>query len=351
MIKYCYCGCWLVLFSAGTVLAQPADQSNIVSHQQVQDQQRAEARDWLERMALAMEHLNYRGTFVYSHSGQLQSLGVVHMRDSNGIRERLYSLDGDTREVHRNNNLVHAVAPEQDNYSQLNYRQFTRLPSGQLLQGESRYRFQLGKQQRIASLLAQQISIEPKDGFRYGYELWLEERTGMLLKQVMLDEHDQVLEKLVFTNLELGAEIDDRDLLEAAAGAAEHAVKPLADTVSQPRWRPAQLPNGFELLAHQRSSAGDEDPLEHLMYSDGLANVSVYLEPEEVTRADAEYPPSSYGVVNIYSRTVNGMHVTALGAVPYRTLRMIGGSIHDSSHLQATVGPTAPEQPAAKPVE
>ncbi len=341
MIKRLSSSCMLLMCVATACLAQSsADDSVSMAGEQTQEQQRDEARRWLERMALAMEHLNYRGTFVYSHSGRLQSLAVVHLRSSNGVRERLYSLDGDTREVRRNNNLVHAVAPEQDHYSQMNYRQFTRLPNSQLLYQKSRYSFGLGDKHRIASLKAQQIVIEPKDGFRYGYELWLEERTGMLLKQVMLDEKGKVLEKLVFTNIELGAEIDDEDLVESSADQSPVPAKLLANVNSQPRWRPAQLPSGFELLAHQQSE-DDTEALEHLLYSDGLAHVSVYLEPQEIATVDTEYPATRYGVVNIYSRSMSGMHITAMGAVPYRTLHLIGGSMYDSSHLQ----PAGQQQP------
>ncbi len=327
---------WLLLICVASVwLAQtPTDSfAQPSTPEKNQDQQREEARRWLERMALAMEHLNYRGTFVYSHSGRLQSLAVVHLHSSSGVRERLYSLDGDAREVRRNNNLVHAVAPEQDHYSQMNYQQFTRLPSSELLKQKSRYSFQLGHKHRIASLPAQQIRIEAKDGFRYGYEFWLEERTGMLLKQVMVDENQQVLEKLVFTNIELGAEIDDKDLNEAITDQMGKPAKQLANVNSQPRWRPAQLPSGFELQVHQQSE-DDDDTLEHLLYSDGLAHVSVYLEPQEIATVDTEYPATSYGVVNIYSRSMSGMHITAMGAVPYRTLHLIGGSMYDSSHLK-----------------
>lgn len=322
---------------------QSAPQLNTAQAQQIQDQQREEARRWLERMALAMEQLNYRGTFAYSHSGRLQSLAVIHMRDAKGVRERLYSLEGDTREVRRNNDLVHALAPEQDQYSQMNYRQFTRLPSSQLLQRKSRYNFVLGGQQRIASLPAQQIRIVPNDGFRYGYELWLEKNTGMLLKQVMVNEQQQVLEKLVFTHIELGAEIKEQDLPEAARAKADEADSSAGTvtTVEQLHWQPAQVPNGFELLAHHHSqtqvdgqSNGSSEALEHLLYSDGLAHVSVYLEAHSVESDDVEYPASRYGVVNIYSRSIDGMHITAMGAVPYRTLRMIGGSMYNVSQLQ-----------------
>lgn len=328
---------------ANLSLAQQSERQStqsLTSQQQIDAQSLADedARSWLERMALAMEHLSYRGNFVYSHSGELQSHAVVHVRDQRGVRERLYSLDGDAREVRRNNNLVHAVAPEQDHYSDMGYRQFTRLPSSQLLKRKRHYVFTVGKRARIASLDAQQILIQPRDGFRYGYELWLEERTGMLLKQVMLDEQQRVVEKLVFTNIELGAGIDDQDLREAGVKQVEPSEnKILANVIKPPRWQPAQLPTGFELLAHEHSET-DKSSLEHLLYSDGLAHISVYLEPQVVNSGDAEFPPSSYGVINIYTRSTSGINITALGAVPYGALRMIGGSIYDSNQLlQATV--------------
>ena len=361
--------------------------------------QRQQALQWLERMALAVEQLNYRGSFIYQQGQVVRMLHVQHYRDHRGVRERLYSRDHQQIEILRNNNLVQVNSSARRSHPILNYSQFTRLPASHLLGDSSHYRFQFGGEQEIAGYRAQYIAILPRDSLRYGFEYWLELRTGMLLQQRLLNSAGEMLEKLLFTDIEIGQsgaeeapaapELKSRrpsaanGLLVTASSArasvglpddaANHpadsgqALLPSADELSEltrpdawpdtmlkndrteravaareaaaqadnrgrPAWQCVNPPRGYSLVAHQQTRQPDGAMMDHLLYSDGLSQISVYIEQrvsaaDQNSDADQELPAGRLGIMNVYRRQLDNVNITALGAAPYRTLRMLGGSM------------------------
>jgi len=361
--------------------------------------QRQQALQWLERMALAVEQLNYRGSFIYQQGQVVRMLHVQHYRDHRGVRERLYSRDHQQIEILRNNNLVQVNSSARRSDPILNYSQFTRLPASHLLDDSSHYRFQFGGEQEIAGYRAQYVAILPRDSLRYGFEYWLELRTGMLLQQRLLNSAGEMLEKLLFTDIEIGQpnadevpaapELKSRrpsaasgllvtaSSARASAGlpdaAANHpadsgqALLPSADELSEltrpdawpdsmlkhdrtenaaavrpavaaaehrgePAWQCVNPPRGYTLVAHQQTRQPDGAMTDHLLYSDGLSQISVYIEQggsaaDQSGDADQELPAGRLGIMNVYRRQLDNVNITALGAAPYRTLRMLGGSM------------------------
>jgi len=361
--------------------------------------QRQQALQWLERMALAVEQLNYRGSFIYQQGQVVRMLHVQHYRDHRGVRERLYSRDQQQIEILRNNNLVQVNSSARRSDPILNYSQFTRLPASHLLDDSSHYRFQLGGEQEIASYEAQYIAILPRDSLRYGFEYWLELRTGMLLQQRLLNSAGEMLEKLLFTDIEIGQSGDEEapaapelksrrpsaasgllvtaSSARASAGLPDHeanhradsgqALAPSADELSEltrpdawpdamlkhdrteraaaareaaaqadhrgrPAWQCVNPPRGYSLVAHQQTRQPDGAMMDHLLYSDGLSQISVYIEQrvsaaDQNSDADQELPAGRLGIMNVYRRQLDNVNITALGAAPYRTLRMLGGSM------------------------
>ena len=161
--------------------------------------------DMLVKMQSALQQLNYHGTLVYSQDGQIQSMRVVHKADSAGEVERLISLNGSAREVVRNNDVVTCYMPDSKSVL-VGERQFkgnvlSQLAENDFAQLQGFYQFQLESVDRVAGLEAQAILIKPKDGFRYGYRLWLDRENGLLLKSDMLDEQGKVLEQAMFADV------------------------------------------------------------------------------------------------------------------------------------------------------
>jgi len=291
--------------------------------------------DWLDRMAAAMDQVNYQGTFVYIQDGNIDSMRITHVHDSEGSSERLYSITGPRREILRRNGELKCVFTEDQSIvvdQQMTQQVFPAIPVALLTSPEARYTLQLGKQERVAGHMAQLVEIRPLDKFRYGYSLWLEVNNAVLLKSVLRDSERLALAKLMFTEIRFG---DDVDLAELETEAPDDEFVNVTPSVptgepasldEQPRWQPTQLPPGFRLSSHNHENRENGQVFEHLVYSDGLASVSVYIES-----LNGEERPMSglsrIGALNAYARQRNDLQITAIGEVPELTVKTIAETI------------------------
>ena len=173
------------------------------------------------------------------------------------------------------------------------------------------------------------MAIHPRDEFRYGYLLWLDSETAMPLKSQLRDEQGRTVEQMVFT------QIDFRDDIPASAleptidaEGFEWITPPQATQIEEAlQWRASELPDGFTLsVATQTRMAGSESPVEHLVYSDGLATISVFIESPNIETEVAD-GFSRVGSANAFSHSLSGRQVTAVGEVPMRTVEVIATSI------------------------
>jgi sigma-E factor negative regulatory protein RseB len=188
-----------------------------------------------------------------------------------------------------------------------------------------RYMFEVGGTDRIAGYKGRKISILPKDRFRYGYELWLEEESGLLLRWVLYDADRLPLAKLMFTDLSMAADLDRAELKSTTPMAQmmlleDAPVSTLGEALARDEL-PQGMPVGFRMVAHSTSS--DADSLEHMVFSDGLASVSVYVEPlgEEGEMASGL---SRMGTTNAWAKSAAQRHITVMGEVPPITVKRIG---------------------------
>jgi sigma-E factor negative regulatory protein RseB len=175
-----------------------------------------EAITWLTRMSEALKRLDYVGELVYSHAGQLETLRIYHAGDVDGGRERLISLSGDLREVIRAEGRVTCIgtgsrpATYSDDLGPMGQTsQWAALDPQQLQQ---HYALRLGESGRIAEHEARMVELKPLDAYRYGYRLWLEQQSGMLLKSVRFGADGRPVEQLMFSRLELGRRPSDVEL-------------------------------------------------------------------------------------------------------------------------------------------
>jgi sigma-E factor negative regulatory protein RseB len=295
-----------------------------------------DARDWLERMNRAVEELNYRGTFVHAHEGmfEMETLHIVHRNADGQSGERIRSLDGAGREFVRQGASVRGIFPERrvvlfETRSDISPL-VSALPSN-TAELEPHYEITLGGSARVADRPVQVLEIKPRDEFRYGYMLWLDQETAMPLQSALIDEQGQVVERILFTAIEIPTDITAADLEPTidttgftTMRAPEADSAPLAAEIP---WRAATVPGGFELsVATQGPIAGSDTPVGHLVYSDGLATVSVFIE-DPATKAEVREGFSNVGSTNAYSVTRFGRKVTAMGEVPPQTVRTIASSL------------------------
>lgn len=292
-----------------------------------------EAADWLQRAANAASQLNYVGTLVYEHNARVETSRVMHMVDERGEHEKLFNLDGPPREVIRNNEEVRCYYPDAKiiRIEPRTYRNaFPSLLPQQVDTLTQYYYFRKAEVARVAGMETQAIVFEPKDGLRYGHKLWADVNSGLLLKAQLLDEHNNPIEQFVFTNIDVGAKID-RD-------AVRPTYRPIppdwearqslpGDVVQQDTgWMVKELPPGFaKIVEGYRTLRGKVGPVAHLVYSDGLVAVSVFVEP--MPQAPQPIGLLQQGGINVYSRQLNENLVTVLGETPSATVRQIAYSV------------------------
>ena len=292
-----------------------------------------DAYDWLERMRAAMAQMSYQGTFVYIQgTGAVETMRLTHVVDEHGIRERLVSLSGTPREVLREDGHVrwitgpdHAIMA--DAYT--DRPMFPDLPLDDLREAAASYEFELGGMERIAGHSGRRLNIIPRDEYRYGYSLWLEKHSGLLLQWILTEQGGDVLAQLLFTELKMGSQVDLDELRlrssELKSGQDRETSQALRAVTKPPLWAPSDLPPGFRLASH-RQQIQQDNVLEHLVYSDGIATVSVYVE------ANGETPAlspglSRLGTTHAFCRSAESVVITVVGDVPARTVQRIGEGV------------------------
>ncbi|WP_292741441.1 sigma-E factor regulatory protein RseB domain-containing protein, partial [Methylophaga sp. UBA2687] len=145
----------------------------------------------LERMSQAAKQLNYEGVFAYQSGKTFQSVRIYHRNDDGNESERLVSLNGSAREVLRSNDTVTCINPDgkQVNVSQRPLgRGFPSDLPRRLRSATPFYELKLGGEDRIAGKLTQRLDIKPVDNYRYGYRLWMDKETDLLLKSELIGE-------------------------------------------------------------------------------------------------------------------------------------------------------------------
>lgn len=295
-----------------------------------------EALKWLQKMGQSLHHLNYDGVFVYQHGDRLSAMRLIHGHDELGEQERLVSLTGTSREVIRNNDQVTCILP--DTRSVIVERKgqskpgFPYLLPKQIKQISDVYHFELGHVGRIAGRSAQQVRILPLDKYRYSYHLWLDKDTGMLLKAEVINGRN-IVEQFMFTNLKFMKSISDKlfnpDVDHKAVLSYHHEQGQENQSVklSKRQWKVKNLPAGFNLTHQQyRFQADNNDPVQHLVYSDGLSTVSLFIEKLRPGQAIMQ-GASPMGAVHTFSRMIGHTQVTAVGEVPANTVKQIAESV------------------------
>jgi sigma-E factor negative regulatory protein RseB len=303
-------------------------------------------REWLQRMSKALATRNYDGTFFHISGGRVETMRIVHRMRSGRVTERLQSLDGSGREFVRANDELTCYLPDQHTVL-VEPRQDRGPFLGSLPQFDATvsdfYRIETLPETHILGRPVRGIAVNPKDQFRFGYRLWLDEKTAMPLKTQLCDSHGQVIEQIFFARLEMPESIPDSDLAPTVHTDGMRWVRqgPSADNASAAlaAYRASQLPPGFRLTVQgAQTLAGASAPASHLVYSDGLATVSVFVEEQgssdsSVAAApDAQTQAPVQGLARVgsgyaFSTVVQGHQVTAVGEVPAQTVEFIAHSV------------------------
>ena len=293
-----------------------------------------QAREWLGDMARALQTLNYDGTFVYLHDGKLEAMRIIHQSGNTGEKERLISLTGSAREVLRDEESVTCIMPDSKSVMVGKSRPRNLLPMvPQDLDSLLKYyRFETLGEDRMVGFQARIVAIVPWDDYRYGYRFWIDKNSKLLLKSDMTGADGAPIEQIMFTRLDIGSRISADALQPSLTGkgyawyheAGAEAATPLT---GESHWFVGRVPEGFSMTHYQRKRMLPEGKnTEHMVFSDGLATVSVYV--ESLSSDGAAFTGlSGMGAMNAYGAIVDGHQVTVVGEVPALTVEMMARSV------------------------
>jgi sigma-E factor negative regulatory protein RseB len=313
-----------------------------------QDADTKEALDWLKKIAVSSRTVSYSGTFVYQHGSRVETSRVVHyVNAAGGVFEKLETLDGPPREVIRANDHVTAYIP--DARAVLIERRSTQqlpvmLPEN-LSDLMSQYEVKKADTARISGFECVWIVVNPRDRMRFGRKFCAEMESGLPLRAQVFNEKAQVIESFGFSQLTLGGKFS-RDQVESRYKARAQAQRWRVDSsalnineqAADTGWVATQLPAGFrKSMEVRRTIAGRPVALPHLVFTDGLAAISVFVEPRGRDANNiAARPLTVQGAVHIYKRVLGDYTVTALGEVPSSTVMQIANSMESRAvHQQA----------------
>lgn len=297
---------------------------------------------WLSRTHEAAKKRAYVGTFVVSSGGSMTSAKIWHVCEGSQQIERVDMLSGAPRSTFRHNDQVVTFMPEH----KVVRHERRDMPTGfpQFLQGTSNriadfYGVQPGGVERVAGVEADIVTFQPKDTLRFGYRVWTERKQGLVVKLQTLDLDGKVLEQAAFSELQLDAPLKMDKLVQMMGKVDGYRVEKTAlvkTTASAEGWNIKLPVAGFKPvscykrpLSGQPGTAGSlaagDEPLQWI-FSDGLASVSVFVEPMDKHRHDKE-STLSLGATQTLTRQINKHWITVMGEVPLATLGLFANSI------------------------
>jgi sigma-E factor negative regulatory protein RseB len=299
-----------------------------------------EPQKWLARMNEALTHRNYEGVFSHVQAGRVETLRIIHRVQGGAVTERLVSLDGSGREFIRSGSELACYLPDQHTVV------VEQRPAASLLLGSlpafdaasaDFYEVSSLERTRVLGRNAQLIAVTPKDEYRYGYRLWIDESTAMPLKTQLCDGHGQVIEQVSFASLNTPAHIPDSAFKPDLSTEGFRWLRNESSSTQSFRapvmWSALKLPPGFRLSARAAQVLpGSSDPVAHLVFTDGLASVSVFVGSQ--ARPDTQHVISGstqVGPSSAFFTVIEGHEVTGVGEVPPQTVRFIVNSVTEQS--------------------
>lgn len=278
-----------------------------------------EARSLFEESSRATRNLNYEGNFIYIHDQELESMKIVHFQTDGVEQEVLRSRNGRQWEILSIGDQVYVDigANKQTDMRYNRVKNFSTRLNDDIF---NHYRFNFVGEERVAERKTDKIQIEPNDKFRYGYRIWIDKLTKLILKTQVIDENGTPIEVMMFT--ELNTQIKPPKGLKPVKSQQQNsAVKNPTRTIV--KWH-LKLPPGFSV----KENISSEGPYEHMRFSDGFADISVFVSRQKtaVVGKNQSIRIGSTTAMGVDSEKLN-RQVTIIGEVPLRTVEQIANTI------------------------
>jgi sigma-E factor negative regulatory protein RseB len=317
LIKVCVSAAWLVLSALPLVVM--AQESSVSA--------------WLLRLHEASRHRTYTGTFVVSAGTQMASAKIWHVCDGEQQWERIESLSGTPRATYRKNSEVLTLYPTakvgiaETRDSLVLFPGLLKTQSAAL---DEFYQLKPLATERVAGLDADVALISPKDNLRYGYRVWSEKKSGLVVQLQTLDVDGKTLEQSAFSELQLDAPVSASKLNQLMGQTEGYRVerRSLEKTSAAAQgWAMNASVPGFKAagcytrpVALLAGAGGKTESTMQWMFSDGLATVSLFVERYDPVRHGQPGFADLGGSTRTLTRKAGAWWITGVGEVPSATL-------------------------------
>lgn len=296
--------------------------------------------EWLMRMHEASCERTYTGTLVVSVGSAMSASRIWHVCDGKQKMERIETLTGAPRTTLRRNNEVMTFFPEsktvwvEKRESLGLFPELLRTPSNLIPEF---YGVRESGVARVAGYLADVVEIFPRDNLRFGYRIWAEQKTGLVIKLQTIGEHGAVLEQMAFSELQLDAPVRMDQLSRMMSDTKGYSVLRPALKKTTPEaegWLlreavPGFLPMSSHTQVQPESPAPATGAPMQWVFSDGLASVSLFVEAFDAQRHLQEQSLVT-GATHSLTRRIGNHWLTVLGEVPPATLRRFAQAMERS---------------------
>lgn len=294
----------------------------------------ADPMAWLQRAAQASRQASYEGVYVHANGERTSTVRVTHVNAGGEEHERIEPLDGASLDIVRRNDEMFCRFPDAKTVRldpRITNRFFPAILAASAETIAASYDVKLGKTESVLGYECQWIRLEPRDALRFTQRLCSEIGTGLIVRAKTLNDQQHVIEQYTFTDLKLGpqaARTDLRSIFRARSRQWVSDGQPRDEATSADSgWTVAKPPPGFQKVAElKRMLPGRSQPVAQLVLTDGVASLSVFVEPNAGPQRTAE-ASSEDGTTTFHVRPMGDYLVTVLGEVPLATAQQVARSV------------------------
>ena len=289
---------------------------------------------WLQKVNDASRQRAYTGTFVVSAGNTMSSAKIWHVCDGAQQMERVESLNGPPRSTfRRNDQVVTFYTDAKVAYAETreSLGSFPNLLKSTATSLEDNYQIRALAGERVVGLDTDVVQLKPKDASRFGYRVWTEKKSGLVVRLQTIDAEGRVMEQSAFSELQLDAPVSMSKLSAMMANTGGYRVeRPESHktTAAEQGWTVRNNVAGFQplgcvkrVLVLAPPSTAAQESVTQCMFSDGLATLSLFMEPYDPRRNVKEAGTEVSGATHTLAVRNGDWWITAVGEVPLRTLQ------------------------------
>ena len=285
-----------------------------------------EARKWLARIHSAAHERNYQGTLVFSADGALSSARVAHFSEGAQSYERVEVLDGRMQQIYRHNDRVFTLWPH-SRVAVVEERDPRQASLRPVIEPRAEEFYEVREQgtEHVAGREAQILLLSPRDANRFAQRLWVDSRSGLMLRADVLGSRQQVLESSAFSQVEIDVKPRPQTVLQPMKhldGYRQVRPAPQPIKLDSEGWTLGALVPGFQLSSCTRRPLDPADggavpaTVLQAVFSDGMTHVSLFVEPIDRARHTRPLLTQVGATHTLMQAHGEGWWVTVIGDVP-----------------------------------